>query len=257
MISLLTLIDNMKPVFLVSAVICAIYFEDVAAKGLPSYLKLCNRNDPNLSKCINENVEIIRPKLKQGIPELFIPSLDPLLISRATLDSGNAFKATFTNIELFYADKFHLHNFDMDLEKYKVDIKIGFPTLRIKSIYNINGRLLVLNLNGKGPADGNYTNVQAHLNLKGTPFNKNNKNFVKWEREKIDITIEKSHLFFDKIFGDNEQLNDQTNRVINENIDTIIEELQPVIQGVVSDFVFGVVNRLFSRYSINDLFPIS
>ncbi|CAG9768263.1 unnamed protein product [Ceutorhynchus assimilis] len=225
------------------------------AKELPSYLKLCQRRDPQLHQCIMDNVQILKPKMKPGIPELYIPPLNPLVIPEATLNSGSSFRATFKDIQLYNAHEFNLQSFDVDLDKYHIDLKILFPLLRIKSLYSFNGRLLILNLNGKGPADGNYTNVQVGLSLNGKVFKKNNKEYVSWEKEKIDINIEKINLLFERLFGDNTELNDQTNKVINNNIDGIVEELQPVIQEVVSGFVFSLVNRLFSRFSLNELFP--
>ncbi|XP_030766676.1 uncharacterized protein LOC115890550 [Sitophilus oryzae] len=235
-------------------VVILLVLDNASSKGLPSYLKLCKRRSGNLRTCVAENVELLRPHLKKGIPELFIPSMDPLIIPEATLNSGDQFKATFRNIEMYHAENFKVDTFNFDLDHHHVDAKLTFPLLRIKSNYNINGRLLILQLNGQGPADGNYTNVRASLSLKGTPFKKNNKEYIRWEKEKIDIGIEKSHLSFDRLFGDNAQLNEQTNRAINDNIDGIIQELQPVIQGVVSDFVFTIINRVFARYSVNELF---
>ncbi|KAL1490573.1 hypothetical protein ABEB36_013243 [Hypothenemus hampei] len=232
-----------------------IFIQDASTKGLPSFIKLCHRNDPNLLKCIVENLEIIRPKMKNGIPELFIPPMNPLVIPQATLNSGANFKATFKDILMYHADEFKLEDFTVDLNNYHIEIKMMFPELRIKSDYNIKGRLLVLNLDGKGPADGNYTNVQCYVALKGNPFNKKGKEYVRWEKEKIDINIGKINLIFERLFGDNTALNDQTNRVINQNIDGIIEELEPVIQEVVSNFVFNLINRLFAKYSISELFP--
>ncbi|XP_066141331.1 protein takeout-like [Euwallacea fornicatus] len=233
-----------------------LYSRDVAAaKGLPSYLKLCHKGIPNLNECIIENLNILRPRMKVGIPELLIPSLDPLIIPEATLSTGSDFKATFRDLHLYRTDAFVMDTLNFDIDKYIIDIKIHFPSIRITSNYTINGRILVLNLNGNGPADGNYTNIRTELSLKGTPFQKNNKTFVKWNREKIDIQIESVHLLFERIFGDNAALNDQTNRVINENIGSIIEELKPVTQQIIGDFIFNLINRLFARYSISDLFP--
>ncbi|XP_076270152.1 circadian clock-controlled protein daywake-like [Rhynchophorus ferrugineus] len=229
-------------------------WDAVYSKGIPSFIHLCKRRGGNLDQCVLDNAGVIQPRLKKGVPELFIPPMDPLVIPEATLDSGDRFKATFKNIQLFHADDFKLEQFKIDLDKGRVNILIFFPRLRIKSDYSVNGRLLILQLNGHGPADGNYTNIRTTLELKGTTFTKNNKEYMKWEKETIDIKIEKMQLQFDRIFGDNEELNQQTNRVINENIDGIVGELQPVIEGVVADFVFGILNRIFSKYSVNELF---
>lgn len=239
------------------AVLLVIVLDSVFAKTLPSYLKVCKRNNPNLSRCLLDNVAILKPRFKAGIPDLFIPPMDPLLISQASLNSGESFKATFTDIKVFNVDQFIIKDFEMDLDKNRVVIKISFPKLRIKSDYNINGRLLILSLNGKGAADGNYTNINGYLSLKGTTLKKNNKEYIRWEKEKIDIKIEKIHLYFDRLFGDNEELNEQTNKVVNQNIEAILEDLQPVIQQVVSEILANLLNRVFLKFPINELFPRS
>lgn len=38
-----------------------------------------------------------------------------------------------------------------------MEVKVKFPHVRIKSNYIVNGRILILNLDGRGPADGNYS----------------------------------------------------------------------------------------------------
>lgn len=72
----------------------------------------------------------------------------------------------------------------------------------------------------------------------------------------IDLDIGKPHLQFDNIFGDNKELNDQTNKVFNENIVELFEELKPLLIEVISQFVFGIESRVFDRYSFEELFPL-
>lgn len=241
--------------FVFSALLLVSVLENTFARELPSFLKKCKKSDPQLGACIEKNVEILKPLFKDGVPGLFIPSMNPLVIPEATLSGSDSFKAKFTDIQLINVDEFTLNHFKMSVDETKsMDVSIIFPRLRIKSVYNINGRILILNLDGTGPADGNYTNVHCTLRLKGISTEKNGKEYIRWEKEKIDIQIEKSTLFFDKIFGDNKQLNEQTNRVINDNIETIIDELRPVISQVVTDFIFNVVNRIFAKFAISELF---
>ncbi|KAH1024373.1 hypothetical protein HUJ05_003864 [Dendroctonus ponderosae] len=231
--------------------------QPVIQRVVTKFIQVCKRNDPNLEQCVIKNVEILRPMMKRGIPELFVPSMNPLEIPEASLSGSQSFQASFKNIQLYGADQFKLESFETDFKTYHIKVKLSFPSLRIKSLYNIKGRILILNLDGHGPADGNYTNVRTSLSLKGEQFQKNNKEYVKWHKEDIDISIGKINLYFEQIFGSNEELNDQTNRVINENIDQLIEELQPVIQKIVSEFVFSLINRLFAKYSMDELFPLS
>ncbi|VEN40100.1 unnamed protein product [Callosobruchus maculatus] len=227
-----------------------------SCRKLPSFIEVCHRNDPQINSCLQRNTEIIRPRLKNGIPEMHIPSFNPLVISQATLNGGDNFEATFKNIRIYGADNFVLDKFEVTMkEKFRFEIDIHFDRLRILSDYKINGRLLVLQLNGEGPADGNYTNVKAHLTTDGEHYQKNGKDHVRFEDKKIDLSIGKSQLYFDHILGDNDELNVQTNRIINENSQDLIKELTPVLTKVIGEFVFGIVNRIFERYSYDDLFP--
>lgn len=88
---------------------------------------------------------------------MHIPSLNPLKLPGAGLDTGDAFKATFKDIEIYGAHDFILKKLDLDLENNKAAITLHFPVLRIRSVYTVTGRILILELNGFGKADGNFS----------------------------------------------------------------------------------------------------
>ncbi|XP_050309609.1 uncharacterized protein LOC126745688 [Anthonomus grandis grandis] len=222
--------------------------------SLPSYITPCNRSDTNIHKCVESNIKKIRPHLKEGIPDLFIPSLDPLVIPPTCVNEEDQVKVTFTDIHIYHADDFNLNRFDIDLKNHEVNITINFPYLRIKSTYNVNGKFLVVTFDEQGPADGNYTNFNVHLTLKGSPYIEKEQEHLKWEKKNISIAIEHSHVVLEKLFGNHTDIADKTNKVINDNIDVIINDLQPLIENVVGHFIFGIVNELFSKYSVKELF---
>lgn len=120
-------------------------------------MTLCHRTDPQLEQCFLNAVEQIRPHFHEGVPDLFIPPMNPLVIPQAGLNSGDNFKASFKNIEVYYADEFKVDYLKVDLDKVFIDLMVSFPRLRIKSQYNIDGRILILTLKGQGPADGNFS----------------------------------------------------------------------------------------------------
>ncbi|XP_066141348.1 protein takeout-like [Euwallacea fornicatus] len=238
----------------VFTVLCLVCFSWSNGEKLPTYITPCNRTDPDVHKCVEENIEVLRPNLKKGIPDLFIPSLDPLLIPPTCVNEEDQVKVTFTDIHIFHADNFRMDQFDIDLDKKTVNISFTFPHLRIKSTYNVNGKFLVVTFDEKGPADGNYSNFRIHLGLKGKTYLENGEEYLKWEKEAISTDVEDSHIVLEKLFGNHTDLSDKTNKVINENINIIINDLQPVIQRVVTDFIFGIVNKLFAYYPLKELF---
>jgi len=239
--------------YMVLSVLLCISF--VTSKKIPPYIELCHRNDPNLLDCFRKAVEQIRPHLLKGIPELLIPPMNPLVLPQAGLDNGNSFKATFRNIEVYYADEFNLQHLNVDLPNNHVELVLSFPRLRIKSQYDIDGRILILQIKGNGPADGNFTDVTGKLVVDGGRYMKNGKEYISFDKNSLQLNLGKPVFKFDNIFRDNRELNEQTNKIINENVIDIIDELRPVIDSTVSQFIFGVVGRIFNRFSFDELFP--
>lgn len=74
-----------------------------------SYIKICHRSDPELDTCIKNSVGELRPLLIKGIPELNIPSCEPLRVPEVVIDQGNgavSLKSTYKNIEIYGPSKF-------------------------------------------------------------------------------------------------------------------------------------------------------
>lgn len=75
------------------------------------YIHVCKRNDPHVSKCIRESIEVVRPRLAKGIPEIQVPGLEPLYIPDVVIANGNGasnFKAILKNINVYGASDFKI-----------------------------------------------------------------------------------------------------------------------------------------------------
>lgn len=125
---------------------------------LASYVEVCHRSDPRLSDCIKKNIEIIRPKFQNGIPELFVPNLKPLKISEIKLNTVNAFKAEFQNLSFDGMENLIVNDLELDFKKMIMRMVMTIPKLRCVGNYHIAGKLLVP-LDGQGPMDSNYSKL--------------------------------------------------------------------------------------------------
>ncbi|KAF2902025.1 hypothetical protein ILUMI_04162 [Ignelater luminosus] len=54
-----------------------------------SYINVCNRDDPQLSECIKCSIIALLPRLKVDIPELNVPSIEPLALPGSALDTSS------------------------------------------------------------------------------------------------------------------------------------------------------------------------
>lgn len=198
----------------------------------------------------------MRPKLAKGIPEMGIPPMEPLVVPQATLDTGSAFKAEFKNIQVYHDTEFTFDDFLIDFDKNKIEFPIFFPKMRLVSDYKISGRLLILDLNGSGKADGNLTDIKAVAYLNGKRVTKNGKEHMNFDDNRISIDIGSGVFQFDDLFQNNPELTKTTNEVINQNIHEIIKELKPLLEDTIGSIVFSITTRIFKRYPLDTLFPL-
>jgi len=108
-----------------------------------SYIHICGRRNPNLDQCIVDSVRNMKDKLCVGIPELSVPSIDPVIIDKiAILDSPNS-KLHLSNLIINGLCDYNVSSLHMDLEQNRYDLVISFRHLLINATYEFDIRLLV------------------------------------------------------------------------------------------------------------------
>lgn len=76
------------------------------------YIHVCKRTDPQVSKCIRESIEVLRPRLVKGIPEINVPGMEPLHISDIVIANGDgpsSFRAILKNVKVYGASDFKIN----------------------------------------------------------------------------------------------------------------------------------------------------
>lgn len=101
----------------------------------------------------------MRPYLSKGIPELSIPSCDPLEIDRINLkqDSGPInLNSRFENIKIHGLSQFRIRAVRIDAEKAKFRLRLWFPELHMVADYYVKGKFLMVPMVGNGKSTGNF-----------------------------------------------------------------------------------------------------
>ncbi|XP_030766697.1 uncharacterized protein LOC115890569 [Sitophilus oryzae] len=225
-------------------------------KKFPTYVDKCHQDDTDFTKCMLKAIQNVKPHLKSGIPEFRLPKMDPLILPEVGLDAGAGFIAKFENVEIYDADKFTIRKFDIDLDEDKIKFDMSFPHIRIKAHYSIFGKVLFFNLDGSGPADGNITNCRVMATVNGERYVNQDKQYLKL----TDIAIEgmdfgKPNFQFYNLFKNNPELTEQTNRILNDNMEELLNDLRPNVEQTIGKTVLEFIGRVFTRFSIEELFP--
>lgn len=119
-----------------------------------SFVKKCNRNDPLVGRCILDRAHKLKPYISNGksVPELNLPSLDPLFIPVVNVHTGtNNFNASFENILVHGAIDFELKDVVLDLKKNTMMVDLVIPRLLVNLRYVFRGEMMIVKLNAVGP----------------------------------------------------------------------------------------------------------
>lgn len=195
--------------------------------------------------------------MKHGIPEINVPSLDPLYVPEIQIKhtGGMQVSAGFKNITISGPTNFRLRSVRVDTKSDKFRMKIWFPELIMRATYELKGQLLMMPINGRGDGFGNFSDVDGVLSLKLNRYERNNEEFFKVDFLQIEFNIGAAKVQLDNLFenGD-EELSKSMNHFINENWRMVTAELRPTLEKTISDVLMEVADKFFEAYPIKKLF---
>lgn len=125
-------------------------FFSSTTKKKASYIQICGRRNPALDKCIENSVNSLMPRLKNGLPELDVPPLEPLEMKEIKLAELDDFQAVATNCKLSGLSNFTLKSFVADFDKKMFKMELTFPKVIMESDYDVKAKIIVP-INEKGP----------------------------------------------------------------------------------------------------------
>ncbi|XP_017780981.1 PREDICTED: uncharacterized protein LOC108565843 [Nicrophorus vespilloides] len=226
--------------------------------NIPSYIHTCKRSDPKVSKCVMEAVESLRPKLRSGIPELDVPSMEPLRISniKVTRDLGAShFNLELNNVDVFGTSDFHLSNLKLDVPNHTYKISISFPRIQLIGDYVVDAQLLAFPVKGDGRFNANATKCEAIGILKGDIIETGGEQRMHFTDLTINLTIGDYNLHLDNLFANDQVLTDGINNMLNQNKKDLLQLANPYIQTKASEYLLDVANKIVKNFSYEEVFP--
>ncbi|KAM0731164.1 Circadian clock-controlled protein daywake [Formica fusca] len=230
----------------------------MASAAIPSYIKVCSRNDPEINKCVFNSIEQLRDKLTTGIPEISVPSIEPLILKHVRLlrgPTGARLDINLTNIQVFGPSTFNIRDLKVDPKKVALTFKVGFDKLDFRGKYQINAQILLLKLVGEGGLNGSFLGYNSDCIMKSHKVVRNNMSYIVFEKMKFDITINKARINLDNLFNGDPILGPASNEVLNANSNLLVDEIKPVLEEALSDLFTDVANKITEAFTYDELFP--
>lgn len=202
-----------------------------------------------------DSIERLRPYLVKGIPEFKVPSIEPLNIKSINANQGSGFRITLNDVKAYGCSDFSINRLKLDMKTNSIDFGLNLPHLYIESNYEVDGRIFLLPIRGRGPLRGNFTNCKGDVALRGALEKKGGKDYLKYKSMDIKIQVGKGRLNLENLFGGDRTLGTVVNEAINANFEQIMRELKPQIEKAISNFMLDTANQIVQSYPHSELFP--
>ncbi|XP_065162849.1 protein takeout-like [Atheta coriaria] len=250
---------NVKLVLSVLIIFISIKIDAKRNKNkLPSFLNICQRNDPHLNDCIKKSVENLRPLLRKGIPEFDIPSCEPLHIPEVVIDQGAgplSIKSSYKDIQVSGPTDFTLKSIRIDLEKNRVRIKLWLPKLEVMCQYELQGKILMMPISGSGESHGNYSNIDVTITMQGQQIKKGDDVYFNIKDFVVDFNIGYAEIKLDNLFNGDKELGEAMNLFLNDNWKQVSSEIKPVLEDTIASIFKKFANKIFHKFPLDVLLP--
>jgi len=225
----------------------------LAANSTPEFIKPCYKDDPELNDCIRQAFDHLRPYLSRGIPEIKLPSIEPLKIPKMTMDNGNGavrVRAMFSNITVYGATNYTILGVKGNVTSFKMELTLGIPRIETAGSYDVNGNVLLFPVRSRGDFWALFTNITGVGKIYGKEVIKNGVSFMKTERLGVDFKLGKSRFRIKDQINGNNVIGEAMNQFLNQNANEIIEEMKPAAAQAIGKHFKSFLNGAFLQVPI-------
>ncbi|KAG5666670.1 hypothetical protein PVAND_014685 [Polypedilum vanderplanki] len=240
-------------------VILAVSCLNCANSALPSTIKVCHRNDPQISDCVIKAIQHLQPRLAIGDlgDGITIPKIEPFTIKSTQIGQTPEFRILLKNIIVRGASNFKIEKLRVNLNELKVDVLVGFPVLDIDGSYDLKIKLFGQNLDNRGEGSIKVENARARVAMKASLYNKNGQTYLKFDRFRVKVQpgiLRKLKL--SNLFNNDPNLVEAANSFINANSDFMLANVYPTIEKQLSEILTDAANELAATATFDELFPV-
>lgn len=134
------------------------------------------------------------------------------------------------------------------------EIQLTFPRLELISPYSMDGRVLILPVQGNGDSNLTLINSEGSIKFTGKPVEKNGKVYMQTDNLQLSVQPAKLIMQFGNMFNGDPVLGPTTNQFLNENWADIYRELRGSVEAAFSKVIETIINNVFASLQYKNAF---
>ncbi|CAL1681941.1 unnamed protein product [Lasius platythorax] len=216
----------------------------------PEYILPCSRKDPKIDSCFLGTLNHIQPYLVKGIPELELPSIEPLVIPELKIENGQGpvrIRAFFTNITAIGPGNYSINKVRVNISSYRIDLHLSLPKIEVNGDYDINGNVLLFPIQSHGNFWALFGDVEAIARIQGVEEVRDGIRYMRIARLLIDFSLGRVRFRIMDHLNGNNVIGQAMNQFLNQNAKEIIEEMRPAASASIAKHFKEFLNTAFSK----------
>ncbi|KAM3964975.1 protein takeout-like [Aphomia sociella] len=210
----------------------------------------CSRND---DACLLKSAKAAYPLLIEGT-SLGIESSDPVTLEEID-GSLSILNYKFTNTSLYGLKDCKLDNLKLNLEQLKLQFRINCDVLNFHGDYNMNGRLIILPVQGIGKFNIKSDSYKIGINAILKVDEDSNGKHMTIKNFKLNFeAVEKVVFDFKNLFNGQKDLSDTLHKFANENWSELANEFQETLFNPNFKRCIKHINKYLKNLTLEQLF---
>ncbi|XP_037956730.1 protein takeout-like [Teleopsis dalmanni] len=213
------------------------------------------------SNCIIQSFNYYLAEQSNGDSSIALVNINPLKIKKIIIEQHGEspvnIKLTFLNNYLYGLNTTRAYKsrkgFGKDLTK-KIEIRLKSDILMMIGDYEVDGKILVLPITGKGKSNLTLIDNDCIMQFSGTPYRKNGDTYMKVNNMKLRFKPKQLYSDFTNLFNGDKELGDNMNLFLNENWKAIFDELHDKIAEAFARIYESVITNVFTKYPYEKYF---
>ncbi|XP_044260587.1 protein takeout-like [Tribolium madens] len=234
-----------------------IIFEFCSSAKIPSNFIKCDRKKPDFKKCAPGAVEQAMRQMDKPTKELGIPSLSPLVIPSLSIAGGEGsvkLDQNYKNVHIYGLTNLSCSKLNVDFENKIIENECLYPEIRMVSDYNLNGKILVLDIMGEGKGTITLEKVRIPVKYDLEEYEKNGKKHFRVTNIDLKMIPERVRFDFENLFNGDKKLSEHVLNVINENWREVYDDAKASYEDAFGQITKDIFNKVLSKVSISDMF---
>uniref|UniRef100_A0A6B2EBL7 Putative hemolymph juvenile hormone binding protein n=1 Tax=Phlebotomus kandelakii TaxID=1109342 RepID=A0A6B2EBL7_9DIPT len=244
--------------FIVVLMSVLLFVKSSLAAKFPADIPKCKAAD---LKCLPEIITKVIRMVPNGHRGLHLLPIDPLHVNEIKITQERESPVNI-NLMLSDTDIIGLKNvevtkvkgFDKDPTNVVFEAEAKLDQVLLLGRYKIDGRVLILPIQGNGKSNLTLDNLTLKIKFKTTQTYKNSKLYIQTKDFLFSFTTTHLHINFENLFNGDKALSDNMNMFLNDNWSDILGELKPAINEAFSQIFNTIINTIFSKIAYSDIY---